>query len=498
MRLELPVNPAARALPTDERLARMKGGAADDDLLALYFQYGRYLLIASSRPGSMAANLQGKWNDSLTPAWGSKYTININTEMNYWPAETCNLSELHDPLFDLIEKGREDGRRVAKFYYGSGGFVLHHNTDLWGDAVPIDGARWGIWPMGAAWLSLHLADHYDFTRDRKFLAERAYPVMKEAASESGSYTIPALQTGAYRLEFEAPGFKKGVRTQVELAAGATLRQDIVLELGSVAESVMVEAKASPVESETTRVATTIENKLVQDMPLFVNGSIRSVVSLALLAPETKTVGGNLKIGGGQVSGWEMMMDGQPLSSASSSYQDARAPLASVPIDAIGEFTVESNGMKAEFGRATGAVTFTTKSGTNSLHGNLFDEMRNNAMDARGFFASQTPILKQHDFGATGGGPIYLPKIYNGRNRTFFFATYQGFRNRAGRNPSYLTIPTPANLTGDFSGWTRSGVMARSTILPAPPRIQTAPATSGRCSRATGSRRTGSAPWRHAS
>lgn len=279
------------------------------------------------------------------------------------------------------------------------------------------------------------------------------------ASESGSYTIPALQTGAYRLEFEAPGFKKGVRTQVELAAGATLRQDIVLELGSVAESVMVEAKASPVESETTRVATTIENKLVQDMPLFVNGSIRSVVSLALLAPETKTVGGNLKIGGGQVSGWEMMMDGQPLSSASSSYQDARAPLASVPIDAIGEFTVESNGMKAEFGRATGAVTFTTKSGTNSLHGNLFDEMRNNAMDARGFFASQTPILKQHDFGATGGGPIYLPKIYNGRNRTFFFATYQGFRNRAGRNPSYLTIPTPANLTGDFSGWTRSGVMA---------------------------------------
>jgi alpha-L-fucosidase 2 len=131
VRLELPVDPAARALPTDERLKKVQGGGKDDDLFALYFQYGRYLLIASSRPGSMAANLQGKWNESLAPAWGSKYTININTEMNYWPVETTNLSELHEPLFDLIEKGREDGRRVAKFYYGAGGFVLHHNTDLW-------------------------------------------------------------------------------------------------------------------------------------------------------------------------------------------------------------------------------------------------------------------------------------------------------------------------------------------------------------------------------
>jgi len=148
--LELPVDAAARALPTDERLQRVQKGSTDEDLAALYFQYGRYLLISSSRPGSMASNLQGKWNDSLTPAWGSKYTININTEMNYWPAETCNLSELTDPLFSLIENGRENGRQVAKFYYNAGGFVMHHNTDLWGDAVPIDGASWGVWPMGAA------------------------------------------------------------------------------------------------------------------------------------------------------------------------------------------------------------------------------------------------------------------------------------------------------------------------------------------------------------
>jgi len=219
VRLELPVDAAARALPTDERLKKVQSGGADDDLFALYFQYGRYLLIASSRPGSMAANLQGKWNDSLTPAWGSKYTININTEMNYWPVETCNLSELHEPLFDLIETAREDGRRVAKFYYGAGGFVLHHNTDLWGDAVPIDGARYGIWPMGAAWLSLHLADHYDFTRDRKFLAQRAYPVMKEAAQFFLDYLVPDgkghLVTGpslSPENEYKLPSGERAVLT----------------------------------------------------------------------------------------------------------------------------------------------------------------------------------------------------------------------------------------------------------------------------------------------
>lgn len=158
-------------------------------LEALYFHYGRYLLIASSRPGSMAANLQGKWNDQLQPAWDSKYTININTEMNYWPAEVCNLSEFHEPLFDLIENAREDGRRVAKNLYGAGGFVIHHNTDLWGHAVPIDGVHAGIWPMGAAWLCLHLWDHYDFTRDKNFLRRRGYPLLKEAAEFLLDYLV---------------------------------------------------------------------------------------------------------------------------------------------------------------------------------------------------------------------------------------------------------------------------------------------------------------------
>ena len=188
-RVEFSLAGTASDLPTDERLQGVAAGAADPGLEALYFQFGRYLLMGSSRPGTMAANLQGIWNDQLQPSWDSKYTININTEMNYWLAEVANLSELHEPLFDLIDNARADGRRVAKNLYGARGFVIHHNTDLWGDAVPIDGVHAGIWPMGGAWLSLHLWDRYDYARDRAFLAGRAYPVMKEAAEFLLDYLV---------------------------------------------------------------------------------------------------------------------------------------------------------------------------------------------------------------------------------------------------------------------------------------------------------------------
>jgi alpha-L-fucosidase 2 len=181
--------PSLDHLPTDERLLRVQRGEKDLGLEVLYFQFGRYLLMGCSRPGTMAANLQGIWNEQLAPSWDSKYTININTQMNYWPAEVCNLSELHAPLFDLIDNARPDGRRLAKELYNSHGFVVHHNTDIWGHAVPIDGVRSGIWPMGGAWLSLHLWDHYDYTRDRNFLSARAYPVMKEAAEFLLDYLV---------------------------------------------------------------------------------------------------------------------------------------------------------------------------------------------------------------------------------------------------------------------------------------------------------------------
>ena len=173
--------PSKVDLPTDERLDLMQKGGEDNGLLQLYFQYGRYLLMASSRPGSLPANLQGKWNDQLSPPWESKYTININTEMNYWPAESTNLAELHEPLFDLVDKVRIEGRETAKRMYNARGFVAHHNTDGWGHTTPIDGVGSGVWAMGGAWLSLHLWEHYDYSRDTAFLRQRGYPVMKEAS-----------------------------------------------------------------------------------------------------------------------------------------------------------------------------------------------------------------------------------------------------------------------------------------------------------------------------
>ena len=167
-------------LPTPERLVSFRKKRNDPALAALYFNYGRYLLLSSSRPGGQPANLQGIWNKDTGPAWGSKYTTNINLQMNYWPAEVTNLSETTAPLFGLIEDLRVTGGKAAKAYYGAKGWVLHHNTDLWRGAAPVDGV-WGVWPMGAAWLSLHSWEHYLFTGDKKFLKQSAYPQMKGAA-----------------------------------------------------------------------------------------------------------------------------------------------------------------------------------------------------------------------------------------------------------------------------------------------------------------------------
>jgi alpha-L-fucosidase 2 len=177
------------ALPTDERLERVKKGERDPGLEAQFFQFGRYLLIASSRPGDLPANLQGVWNDSLKAPWNSDYHTNINLQMNYWPAEVTNLAELHAPLFDFLDSLREPGRRTARVHYGATrGFVVHHITDVYGFTSPGDSPRSGLWPTGAAWLASHLWEHYLFGRDRAFLA-RAYPAMKEAAEFFLDYLV---------------------------------------------------------------------------------------------------------------------------------------------------------------------------------------------------------------------------------------------------------------------------------------------------------------------
>ena len=167
-------------LPTDERLEAVRGGAEDPGLVAQYFQFGRYALIASSRPGTQPANLQGLWCEEMQPPWNSNYTVNINVEMNYWPAQVTALADCCEPLFSWLNRLREPGRRTARRHYGCGGFTLHHVSNLWGHTTPSDGF-WGIWPLGAAWVCRHLWEHYQYSLDREFLRHTAYPVMKEAA-----------------------------------------------------------------------------------------------------------------------------------------------------------------------------------------------------------------------------------------------------------------------------------------------------------------------------
>lgn len=183
---QLPATPAS-ACPTDQRIASFQQGK-DPQLAALLFHYGRYLLISSSQPGGQPANLQGIWNGQMYAPWDSKYTININAEMNYWPAEVTNLAETHQPLFRMIEELAEAGRTTARVLYGAEGWVAHHNTDIWRACGPVDGAFWGMFPNGGAWLAQHLWQHFLYSGDRSFL-QHYYPVLKGCADFYLSYLI---------------------------------------------------------------------------------------------------------------------------------------------------------------------------------------------------------------------------------------------------------------------------------------------------------------------
>jgi alpha-L-fucosidase 2 len=173
--------------PTDVRIANFAEGN-DPQLAALYFQFGRYLLISCSQPGGQPATLQGLWNNQLYPPWDSKYTVNINTEMNYWPSEETNLSEMNEPLIQMIRELSVTGRQTAEVMYGAKGWVLHHNTDIWRINGPVDGSFWGMWPMGGAWLCQHLWEKYEFNGDTKYLAS-VYPIMKSAVEFYLSFLV---------------------------------------------------------------------------------------------------------------------------------------------------------------------------------------------------------------------------------------------------------------------------------------------------------------------
>ncbi len=219
--------------PTDERLQAMKDGADDPALCALYFQFGRYLLISSSRPGCMPANLQGLWNEHIKAPWNCDYHININVQMNYWPAEVCNLAECHEPFFDLTDNLRPRGRKTAKDVYNCRGFVAHHTTDAWFWTSPIGNVGYGMWPTGAAWCCQHLWEHYEFGGDRKFLQKRAFPIMKEAAEFFIDFLVEDPKTGRLvsgpsispENRFRTPDGKNS-----NLTMGPAMDQQIVYDL----------------------------------------------------------------------------------------------------------------------------------------------------------------------------------------------------------------------------------------------------------------------------
>jgi alpha-L-fucosidase 2 len=226
-RVELNLGPAtleSSTVPTDERLLAYHKGGDDPALEALYFQFGRYLLLSCSREDSpLPSNLQGIWNDSNTPPWSADFHTNINLQMMYWPAETTNLSECTAPLITMIDRLREPGRETAKTYYGAGGWCVHYTTNAWGFTAPGTNPQWGNFPAAAGWLCQHLWEHYSFSGDRDFLAKRAYPIMKDAAQ----FWVDHLVEDSDGTLVSSPSYSP---EQPLLSAGAAMDQEIVWDL----------------------------------------------------------------------------------------------------------------------------------------------------------------------------------------------------------------------------------------------------------------------------
>jgi alpha-L-fucosidase 2 len=215
--------------PTDVRIKQFAQGN-DPQLAALYFQFGRYLLISSSRPGGQPATLQGIWNDQLNPPWDSKYTININTEMNYWPSEITNLSEMNEPLIQMIKELSQSGKQTAKLMYGAKGWVAHHNTDIWRMSGPIDGSFWGMWPMGGAWLCQHLFEKYEYNGDKEYL-KSVYEVMKSAVEFYLSFLVKYPgHNWLVVCPSVSPENSPSCHPESSIAAGTTMDNQLLFDL----------------------------------------------------------------------------------------------------------------------------------------------------------------------------------------------------------------------------------------------------------------------------
>ena len=281
------------------------------------------------------------------------------------------------------------------------------------------------------------------------------------SNEAGEFTLPSLPAGTYNLRVEKAGFRSALLSGITVNAATTSRADVTLEVGQAQQTVEVQANAVQLATEDAKTSVTVNNKLVNDLPLVVGGAVRSPFDLAAITPESKNLGGDagFALGGGQAASYGTTLDGISANTSRAlqkSWVNSNAP----SIEAVTEFTVDTNGFKAEYGHAGGGVmTFTTKSGTNGLHGSAYEFLRNNDFDANDFFSNRAgkprQIYKQNDFGFTVGGPVWIPKIIHGKDKTFFFFSYEGFRNRNGATNATATVPTSEMYNGDFSNWVNS-------------------------------------------
>lgn len=278
---------------------------------------------------------------------------------------------------------------------------------------------------------------------------------------SGDYTVPDVAAGTYEVRVQKEGFSQANVTNVVVNAQESTRVDISLQVGQSRQVVEVQATALQINSEDSRTSVTVNQTLVNELPLVVAGTVRSPFDLAALTPEAKNTGTTegFALGGGQADSYQATLDGVSINTSRAlqkNWVTSNAP----SVEAITQFTVDTNGFKAEYGHAGGgAMIFVAKSGTNDLHGSAYEFVRNTAFDANDWFSNRAgkarQVYKQNDFGFTVGGPVYIPKVYHGRNKTFFFFSYEGFRNRNGATNATATIPTPEMYNGDFSNWVNS-------------------------------------------
>ena len=272
------------------------------------------------------------------------------------------------------------------------------------------------------------------------------------SSDSGSYSATNLPPGTYRIEATLQGFQTSKVEGVTLNAGTTARVDVTLSLGSVSESVLVVAENAVVSTEDAKVATTVSNRLIDELPLVVGGAMRSPFDLLTTVPEARGSGSSTSLGGGQGGAFGATLDGISVNTNRQA-DTAETAFLTPSLEAITEFQVETNGFKPEFGQAAGgSITFASKSGTNNLSGSGYGFFRHDSLDKKGFFEATKGIYKQSDVGGSLGGPLTIPNLYSGRNRTFFFVSYEGFYNKQGSNAAFRSVPTPEMWDGDFSNW----------------------------------------------